>query len=380
VLALALSGSVAGASGHVGVASGGVGVASGHAAVESGRAAAAAEAHGVVASGHSSLRAFVLAGSPDSLADLEAHAGAIGVIYPTYFYCGPDGTRVAGGEAAAIDEFATAQHIVSMPRFSCQQGGAVHQILTDRALRRRTLAELVSLAANPAYGGLCLDFENDGASDRTAFSLFVGELARRLHALDKKLCVVVAGVTHENARASTGFYDDARLGALADEVFVLAWGVHWARSAPGPIAPLPWVRRVAAYFASLPNAQRFVLGVPMYGLDWARAGGAGGGGAHGANGEAGGSSGEAGGSASEASAYQYAGTLELAKAVGAKPARDPTADEMTFAYVRDGVRHTVWYLDASAITARLRVGREAGLAVGVWRLGSEDQNLWSALP
>ncbi|HXQ01026.1 MAG TPA: hypothetical protein VN845_13300, partial [Solirubrobacteraceae bacterium] len=121
------------------------------------------------------------------------------------------------------------------------------------------------------------------------------------------------------------------------------------------------------------HARRFVLGVPMYGLDWARGGGEDGGGARGASGQAGESSGEA-------SAYQYAGTLELARAVGATPARDRTADEMTFAYTRDGVHHTVWYLDASAVAARLRVGRDAGLAVGVWRLGSEDQSLWSSLP
>ncbi len=358
---------------------------------------------GVATASGRTLRAFVLAGSPDSLADLEAHAGAVGVIYPTYFYCAADGTRVvggeaavageltgagpvtgggipvSGGEAASINEFAAAQDIASMPRFSCQDGGAVHRMLTDRAVRRRALAELVSLAGGPAYAGLCLDFENDGASDRAAFSSFVGELARRLHALGKRLCVVVVGVTHEDSRASTGFYDDTRLGALADEVFVLAWGVHWARSAPGPIAPLPWVRQVAAYVASLPHAQRFVLGVPMYGLDWARGGGEGGGGARGASGGAGESSGEVS-AYQEASAYQYAGTLELARAVGATPARDRTADEMTFAYTRDGVHHTVWYLDASAVAARLRVGRDAGLAVGVWRLGSEDQSLWSSLP
>ena len=354
---------------------------------------------GVATASGGTLRAFVLAGSPDSLADLEAHAGAVGVIYPTYFYCAADSTRVVGGEAAAageltgagqasggsapapasggeaasINEFAAAQHIVSMPRFSCQDGGAVHRMLTDSAVRRRTLAELVSLAAGPAYAGLCLDFENDGASDRAAFSSFVSELAHRLHALGKRLCVVVVGVTHENARASTGFYDDARLGALADEVFVLAWGVHWARSAPGPIAPLPWVRQVAAYIASLPHARRFVLGVPMYGLDWVRAGGEGVGGARGAGGEAGESSGEA-------SAYQYAGMLELARAVGATPVRDRTTDEMTFAYTRSGAHHTVWYLDASAVAARMRVGRDAGLAVGVWRLGSEDQSLWTSLP
>ena len=55
----------------------------------------------------------------------------------------------------------------------------------------------------------------------------------------------------------------------------MAWGPHWEGSGPGPIAPLSFVRGVARYVASLPHARRFVLGVPMYGLDWAVSGGRG---------------------------------------------------------------------------------------------------------
>jgi spore germination protein YaaH len=304
------------------------------------------------------LRAFLLTGSPDSLADLRSHASAIGVLFPTDFRCVAHGTRIASEEESAVTEYATTRHILLLPRFTCQQGTAVHRILTDPAARAGTLTRLVALAENRAYGGLSLDLENDGASDREALSSFVAELARRLHTLHKRLSVVVDGVTHDDPKRSTGFYDERRLGALADEVFVLAWGVHWAGSVPGPIAPLPWVRKVAAYVASLPDARRFVLGAPMYGLDWA---------------------GE-GGRADEATAYQYAGVLALAKSVGATPVRDPASGEMTFSYMLSGVRHTVFYLDAHAIAARLSVARAAGLASGLWRLGSEDQSLWSSLP
>lgn len=319
------------------------------------------------------LHAFVLAGAPDSFADLQAHTASISVALPTYFQCAPSGSQVLGHDETELSEYIDAHGQLLMPRYSCQSAAQVHRLLYDRSLRAHLLTQLLQIGSQADYRGLCLDLENDGAGDRALMSSFVAALARGLHALGKRLCVVVVGVTHENPRASTGFYDDALLGALADEVFVLAWGVHWARSAPGPIAPLPWVRRVAAYVASLPHARRFVLGVPMYGLDWARYRGAGGGGIGGAGAGSGGSYGEA-------SAYQYAGAVELARSVGASPTRNPSADEMTFSYTRAGVRHTVWYLDASAIAARLRVGRGAGLAVGVWRLGSEDQRLWSSLP
>ncbi len=357
-LALALSlADVAGASGDPGadVRTARGAVSSGAGVVERGARRTAAAA--------GPIRAFLLAGSPDSLADLESHASVVRVVYPTYFYCRLPDAQIAGQAEPAVNEYAAAQHIVLMPRFSCQQRAVVHRILTDPSLRRHTLAGLVELAASSPYEGLCLDFENDGASDREAFSSFVAELAQRLHALGKKLSVVVDGVTHEDARISTGFYDDSRLGALADEVFVLGWGVHWAGSPPGPIAPLPWVKEVAAYLASLPNARRFVLGAPMYGLDWAEKSAAGE---------------EADGASSKASAFQYAGALALAQSVGAIPVRDPASGEMTFDYVRSGVRHTVWYFDARAVEARLQVGRDAGLAIGVWRLGSEDQSLWSS--
>ncbi|MGH2854673.1 MAG: glycosyl hydrolase family 18 protein, partial [Solirubrobacteraceae bacterium] len=236
-------------------------------------------------------------------------------------------------------------------------GAVVHRLLTQPALRARTLAQLAALAADPAYAGLNLDLENDGAADRPALSLFVAALAARLHAEQRRLAVDVVGVTHESTpRPAAGFYNYRALSANADTVFVMAWGVHWASSAPGPIAPLAYVRGVARYVASLPYARRFVLGVPMYGLDWPLPGGRPG----------------------RAVALQYTGVLALASSVGATPARAPVSGEMTFAYTRAGVPHRVWYLDAHAILARIALARDYGLPAGVWRLGEEDQALWSS--
>ena len=204
--------------------------------------------------------------------------------------------------------------------------------------------------------GICLDLENDGSEDRVAMSSFVAALAGKLHARHRKLTVVVAGVTHEDAARSTGFYDDKAIGASADRVFVLAWGTHWAGSRPGPIAALSYVRGVARFVASLPHANRFAIGSPMYALDWPE-----------------GPPGEA----EEATASQYSDVLALAASVGARPRRDPASQELTFHYSgADGITHVVWYMDAHAVDSILRIGEEAGLGVGLWRLGLEDQRLW----
>jgi spore germination protein YaaH len=328
-----------------------------------------------------SLQAFVLTSSPDSFADLQAHAGAIGAIYPTYFQCASPSGVVAGAPDPQLDAYAAAHDLAELPRFSCQDGATVHRILTEPRTRARTLARLVALdtgvdtpagadapagtdalagtdapAGAAGYAGLNLDLENDGARDRGALSAFVAVLAARLHAAGRKLAVDVDGVLREDPRRATYLYDDRALGAAADTVFVMAWGIHWERSGPGPLAPLAYVQGVARRLAGLPHARRFVLGVPMYGLDWAGRGGP----------------------ARPATALQYSGVIALARSVGATPARDPASGEMTFAYARARVTHHVWYLDARAIAQRIAIARRYGLGAGVWRLGEEDQEIWDA--
>lgn len=303
------------------------------------------------------LQAFVLSSAPDSLADLKSHASAVGVVYPTYFDCAIPSGAVTGQEVPAITAYTRERHIPVEPRFNCQDGATVHRILTEPQLRAATLARLEAIARNPLYKGLCLDLENDGAADREALSSFVVALAHWLHTRHRKLSVVVDGVSSENTAIATGFYDDRALGAVADSVFVLAWGAHWAGSQPGPIAPLSYVSAVARYVKSLPNASRFVLGAPMYGLDWAGEGGPG----------------------NLATAYQYSGVLALVHSLGVIPARDPASGERTFAYTSaDGVVHRVWYMDARSVLDILNIARANGLAAGLWRLGTEDQGLWQA--
>lgn len=304
-----------------------------------------------------SLQAFVLTSSPDSFADLQAHVGALGVVYPTYYECSLPGGAVGGVPDAALDAYAAAHALAELPRFTCQDGATVHRILTQPALRARTLARLLALAAAPGYAGLNLDLENDGARDRRALSAFVAALAAGLHAEHRRLAVDVVGVAREDPRRATYLYDDRALASCADSVFAMAWGIHWERSGPGPDAPLPYVRAVAQRLARLPHARRFVLGVPMYGLDWAGRGGR----------------------ADPAVALQYSQVAALAAAVGATPARDPRSGEVTFAYTRDGVLHHVWYMDATAVAQRIAIARRYGLGAGVWRLGEEDPGVWGML-
>jgi spore germination protein YaaH len=136
------------------------------------------------------------------------------------------------------------------------------------------------------------------------------------------------------------------------------WGVHWATSAPGPLADLPWATDNADYVASMPQKKKWILGTPMYGLDWPGNGG----------------------TDEEATPLEYADVQALVARVGATPRFDTAAGEWTFAYhsAADGKTHTVWYVDSRAIAQRFALARNRGLGgVGVWRLGVEDPAVWS---
>jgi len=311
------------------------------------------------------VQAFLLTGAPDSFADLRAHAAQVRVVYPTYYECATASGRITGADVPAIDSFARAHRIALLPRFTCQEGATVHRILTEPALRSATLARLAKLARASAFDGLCLDLENDGAGDREALTSFVAALARALHAERRRLTMVVDGVSEEPPPSSSeAFYDDPALAAAADTVFVLAWGAHWEGSPPGPLAPLSHVAAVARYVSSLPTRARFVIGAPMYGLDWDE------GPASGAQG-----AGMSGG----ARAYQYSSIRALQRSVSASAQRDGASGELTFGYTDvAGVTHRVWYMDARSVLDVLAIAQASGLRLGLWRLGEEDQSLWSS--
>ena len=80
-----------------------------------------------------------------------------------------------------------------------------------------------------------------------------------------------------------------------------------------------------------------------------------------------------------ANAFQYAKGVDLAHSVGAHAVRDPLSGELSFSYTgAGGVSHDVWYMDAQSVLEMLSIARHAGFQVGLWRLGSEDQSLWSS--
>jgi spore germination protein len=264
---------------------------------------------------------------------------------------------VQGRDDPQITRFAKLRQVEVYARFDCQSAPVLHRILTEPALRGAWLATMAGAAVQYGYDGVNLDFESGAPADRAALSGFVSELAARLHAAGKKLAVDVSAKTADDpAHPRSGIYDYPALARAADVVFVMAWGIRWSTSAPGPIADMPWLRRIVSYVNTLPDRGRYVIGTPMYGMDWPRASGIG----------------------APATALEWSDVALLAARAGVAPGYDPTAHETHFAYTdAAGTAHQVWASNAGAVLERMRLFRANGYGIGVWRPGREDQAMWA---
>ena len=133
--------------------------------------------------------------------------------------------------------------------------------------------QLASLCESNGYAGIQIDFEGAPPAEREPFTAWITALAARLHSIGDKLSTVVTAKYYNITSGRAAMYNDAALSVPSDYIFVLDWGLHWTTSTPGGLAELPWFTKVADYTATMPNKSKFVLGMPMYGLDWPNGGG-----------------------------------------------------------------------------------------------------------
>jgi spore germination protein YaaH len=301
-------------------------------------------------------QAFLLASTDRSFEDFQAHYTQIGVVYPTYFDCGTGG-QLLGRDDPLITGWARARGVKVLPRFNCQRTTVLHQILTDPNLRRAWLDGMVALVQQNGYDGVNVDFEAGAAADRAGMTSFITELASRLHGIGKLLSVAVsAKIRDEPNHPRSTFYDYAALSQQADWIFVMCWGYHWTTSGPGALDDFEWMGRVMNYVDTMPQHARFVLGLQLYGIDWPNGGGA----------------------RNPGVALEYSAIQALLAQTGAQTSRDALSNSPHFSYTDAmGIHHDVWYSDATTTGDRIALARQHGLGIGFWRLGDEDQRIWS---
>jgi spore germination protein YaaH len=317
--------------------------------------------------------------------------------------------RATGVETIVSDEPASEQAAVvkqaraaNLPIVPAVRDGmparAMAAVLADPAQRSRHVVALVKLVEANGYAGIDLDYEQfafaDGtaswASTRPAWVAFVIELGAALHSRAKLLTVTTPPIYNGSRAAGSGYwvYDWAAIGNHIDRLRIMAYDFSF--TAPGPIAPLPWVDGIVAYATRVVAPAKIQIGVPAYGRDWVvRVTGT--------------------CPAGVSPAKRDVRVVNMPAHIRAKratPVRHAASGEMTFTYVDTftgppppptttpggpappppppsvtcQVTRTVWYPDVESMLAKARIVGAYGISgMAQWALGMEDPGQWQRL-
>ena len=240
------------------------------------------------------------------------------------------------------------------------QGRWVYQpVITDilhiPSVRAQHVAAIVALVQRQHYAGIDIDYEDLLASDRSAFTAFITELAGALHAKGKLLSVdLFAKPTNRGYDQRNLAQDYRAIGRVADQVRLMGYDYHWAGSGPGPIAPISWIRAVLGYAKTQIPANKIILGVPLYGYDWVDGRG---------------------------TPVSWLQAFQLSELYGVQPHFDAASQSPWFGYTdQAGRRHVVWFENGPSTRVKFEAAESAGIGgVYVWIYGLEDTSIWTAL-
>lgn len=158
--------------------------------------------------------------------------------------------------------------------------GRMAATLANPGLRAQHVADIVALVQQGGFDGIDLDYEtfafSDGSSSWGAtqpnWTAFVQELGAALDAQGKLLSVTIPPPCGTSGtcgpRSGYWVYNMAGIAPFVDRIRIMAYDYHV--QGIGPIAPMPWVRSIVAYSASVMDASKLQIGVPTYGRAWTR--------------------------------------------------------------------------------------------------------------
>jgi spore germination protein len=306
----------------------------------------------------------------DAVAAVRANADLFEQVSPFWFdatSCTRVTPRQGGGDRSVVSALRERglRVVPTVTATGLSPAAAVH-CLGDDTRRRAHVTLLVELAVSGGYDGLDVNYEHLALTTdpavarrvRGAFTRFVADLCPALRGVGKQCSVTVmprtsARFTVWRGKLMPAVYAYKALAVAADEIRVMAYDQHALKHGPGPIAGLPWVRRVVDYAVATMPRRKVRLGVPTYGRDFSRG--------------------------SSVSLTRNAAT-ELAARRGLRPRWDSLQAEATFTYRQAGVRHTVWFSSPRAVTVRTRLAQRRGLAgVVYWAAGLEPRGTWAAV-
>jgi spore germination protein YaaH len=323
-----------------------------------------------------------LVNRPAAIASFEQHWQDVSIIAPQSFTMDAQGF-ISGEVPPAVMDIAREHKIAVMPLVTNQgfDQPLMHTVLDTQEARARAIRYLLYYALRDGYIGFQFDYENIKYFYRNRFSLFFHEAAVEFHKHGLLLTAAVVGKDSDDRKAEapggyddwSGVYDYPKLARDADFLSIMAYPQHAGFSGPGPIAGLPWVKKIVDFTRSVMPARKISLGVPLYGFHWIAL-------APGEKPDAGFVQDNAGTAVKKWKGHStvYAASAEVIAKYPPEWNDTERAYRATFTDAEG--RHEVWYEDARSLAPKIELAAAEKLhGISAWALGQEDPALWELL-
>jgi spore germination protein YaaH len=332
-----------------------------------------------------------------------------------------DTAQIGKAEWQALFVAAKKQNVRVVPTIMWSDTEAIDAVLSNKKLRKKHVAAIVTMVENNDFDGVDIDYEGKRASNREHYAAFLKELSVALakSASGKMLmCTIEARTPPQDLyktvppdleyandyKAINKYCDRVRLMTYDQQRADLKLNAAAGKELYAPIADVAWVRKVVNLALKDIDKSKLMIGVPTYGYIYQVM-------PH-----------------TDGSGYSYIlleafnpryGT-DTAREYGITPKRN-TAGELAFTYVpkdmpapiptnaalsakapkgthsslraalgatalaKEKGKQTPFYMltwsDAAAIEAKVKLARELGLrGIAVFKLdGGQDPALWAAL-
>ena len=289
-----------------------------------------------------------------SIASLEKHVANLDVVVPDWFEVPGPGCDLVEHIDERTARVLGRTGVIMLPRVAnllkdTWRGQEIGQFLANDAARACLIKKLIPRLVALKVGGINLDFEELRPEHSDAFLEFLVELRNQLHAHSMRLTVDVP--------SSNPAFDYEYIGDVADAVMVMAYDEHWPGSESGPVASRGFMTQTLDDLLPRIPLDRLVFVLGNYGYDWTQ------------------------GEKPSATDVSFRTAMDLARAADAKPVFEEGIENGHFGYIDgDEATHEVWFQDALATWNQVQELHRRGVTrVGLWRLGVEDDTVWSFL-
>ncbi len=298
--------------------------------------------------------AFYVDWDPQSLFSLQKNIDKLNMVVPEWFFIDPKTDLLRTEIDTAALKVMKKGKVKILPLINNINeslgegefdGDLIHRILHDKNKRERLINDITKALKKYDLQGINIDFEEFKENSDEPIIAFQKALYEKLHPLGYLVSQdIMAGDDDFNVKA---------LAKYNDYMFLMAYDEHYASSIPGEISGQKWIERIVDKTAKEVPSDKIILCFAGYGYDWQEK--------------------------QEGETITYDQAIAIAKQHNAVIKFDNNTYNNSFKYTdSNGKKHEVDFEDAATNFNTIRFSDEYGLAgTALWRLGSEDQRLWS---